>query len=84
MDLSIQSHHVRESHVPVHSDSLDFHRVVPNLVLKIVGIMCRIRRIFEAFDDSDRDLAQFVKPRVFPRYDQFLMLWPHGVEPMLT
>jgi hypothetical protein len=49
-----------------------------------VGIMCRIRRIFEAFDDSDRDLAQFVKPRVFPRYDQFLMLWPHGVEPMLT
>jgi hypothetical protein len=84
MDLSIQSHHVRESHVPVRSGSLDFHRVVPSLVLKMVDIACRVHITFEAFDDSDRDLAQLVKPRVFPRCDQFLVSWLHGVEPKLA
>jgi hypothetical protein len=58
--------------------------VVPNLVLKTVGIVCHVRRPFEAFDDSDRDLAQFVEQRVFPRCDQFLVPWPRGVEPKLT
>jgi hypothetical protein len=47
--------------------------VVPNLVLKTGGIMCRVHRTFEGFDDSDRDLAQFVEPRVFARCDQFIV-----------
>jgi hypothetical protein len=58
--------------------------VVPNLVLKTVGTVCRVHRTFEAFDDSDRDLAQFVEPRVFPMCDQFLVPWSCGVEPKLT
>jgi hypothetical protein len=84
MDSSIQSHRVRESHVLGRSGSLDFHRVVPNLVLKTVGIVCQVHRTFEAFDDSDRYLAQFIEPRIFSRCNQFLVLWPHGVEPKLT
>jgi hypothetical protein len=56
----------------------------PNLVLKTVGIVCRVRRALEAFDDSDRDLAQFVELRVFPRCDQFLVPWLRGIEPKLT
>jgi hypothetical protein len=79
MDSSIRSHHVWESHVPARSGSLNFHQVVPNLVLKTVGIVYRVRRTFEAFDDSDRDLAQFVEPRVFPRCDQFLVPWSCGI-----
>jgi hypothetical protein len=58
--------------------------VVPNAVLKIVDIVCQVRRTFEAFDNSDRDLAQFVEPRVFPRCDQFLVSWSHDVEHKLT
>jgi hypothetical protein len=58
--------------------------VVPNLVLNTVGIVCRVHRTFEAFDDLDRDLAQFVEPIVFPRCDQFLVPWPHGVDPKLA
>jgi hypothetical protein len=34
-----------------------FHQVAPSLVLKTVGIICRVQRVFEAFDDSDRNLA---------------------------
>jgi hypothetical protein len=34
-----------------------FHQVVLSLVLKTVGIMHRVHRAFEAFDDPDRDLA---------------------------
>jgi hypothetical protein len=66
MSSSIRSHCVREYHSPSHLDSLDFYRVVPNLVLKTVGIMCRVHRTFEVFDDSDQDLAQFVELRVSP------------------
>jgi hypothetical protein len=84
MDSSIQSHHVRESHIPVLSGIFDFHQVVPNLVLKTMGIVCRVHRAFKAFDDSDRDLAQFVEPRGFPRCDQFLVMWPHDVEHKLA
>jgi hypothetical protein len=40
--------------------------VVPNLVLKTVCIMCRVRRTFEVFDNIDLGLAQFVKLRVSP------------------
>jgi hypothetical protein len=42
-------------------------------VLKTMGIMRRFRRAFEAFDDLDQDLAQFIKLRDFPKCDQFLM-----------
>jgi hypothetical protein len=41
-----------------------FHRVVPSQVLKTVRIMRRVHRAFEAFDDPDRDLAQFIESRV--------------------
>jgi hypothetical protein len=34
-----------------------FYQVVPNLVIMTVGTMCRVCRAFEAFDDSDWDLA---------------------------
>jgi hypothetical protein len=64
MDAGIGSHRVRESYSSIRSGSLDFHRVVPNLVLKTVGIMYRVRRTFEIFDDLDQDLAQFVELRV--------------------
>ncbi len=37
--------------------------------------------IIEAFDDPDRDLAQFIESSVFHRCDQFLVPWPRGVEP---
>jgi hypothetical protein len=84
MDLGIRSYRVRESHTPARSGSLDFHQVVPNLVLKAMGIKCRAHRAFKVFDVLDRDLAQFIKPRVFHRCDQFLVPWPHGIEPKLT
>jgi hypothetical protein len=84
MDLGIRSHRVQDSHTPVCSGSLNFHQVVPNLVLKVVGIMCRARRAFEVFDDLDRDIAEFIEPRVFHRCDQFLVPWPRGIEPKLA
>jgi hypothetical protein len=37
-----------------------FHRVVPSLVLKTVGIMCRVRRAVEAFEDPDRALLSLL------------------------
>jgi hypothetical protein len=58
-----------------------FHRVVSSLVLKTLGIMHRVSRALEAFDDPDRDVAQFIESRVFHRCDQFLVPWPRGVEP---
>jgi hypothetical protein len=58
-----------------------FHHVVPSLVLKTVGIMRRVRRAFEAFEDPDRDLAQFVEHRIFPRCNQFLVSWVCDIEP---
>jgi hypothetical protein len=53
-------------------------------VLKTVGVMQRVRRAFEAFDDPDQDLAQFIELRIFPRCDQFLVSLSHGIEPGLT
>jgi hypothetical protein len=58
-----------------------FHRVVLSIVLKTVGIMRRVRRAFEAFNDPNRDIAQFIESRVFHRCDQFLVPWPRDVEP---
>jgi hypothetical protein len=57
-----------------------FHQVVPSLVLKIVGIMYRVHRAFEAFDDPDQDLTPFIELRVFPRCDQFLVSWSYDIE----
>jgi hypothetical protein len=73
MDSYIRSHRVPESYIPAHSGSLGFHRVIPNLVLKTVGIMRRVSRAFEAFDDPDQDLAQFIELRGFHKCDQFLV-----------
>jgi hypothetical protein len=50
-------------------------------VLKTVSIMHRVHRAFEAFDDPDQDLAQFIEPRIFPMCDQFLVPWSRGIEP---
>jgi hypothetical protein len=61
-----------------------FHQLVLGLVLMTVGIVCQVRRAFEAFDDLDRNLAQFIELRGFPRCDQFLVSWPHGIEPELA
>jgi hypothetical protein len=60
-----------------------FHWVVPSLVLRIVGIMRRVHRVFEAFADLDRDLAWFVELSIFPMCDQFLVPWSRGIEPWL-
>jgi hypothetical protein len=58
-----------------------FHGVVPSVVLKTVDVIYHVRRAFEAFDDPDQDLAQFIDARVFHRCDQFLVLWTSGIEP---
>jgi hypothetical protein len=61
-----------------------FQLVVPHLVLRTVSAVRRFHRAFEAFDDSDRDLARFVELRIFPRCDQLLVQWSHDIEPWLT
>jgi hypothetical protein len=43
-----------------------FLHVVPDQVLKTVGVMRRVHRAFKAFDDPDLDLTQFIKLRIFP------------------
>jgi hypothetical protein len=50
-------------------------------VFKIVGVMRRVHRAFEAFDDLDRDLARFIESRIFHRCDQFLVPWSCDVDP---
>jgi hypothetical protein len=84
MGLGIQSHREQKSQTPVYSGSPDFHQVVPNLVPKVVGLMCQARSAFEFFDNSDRDLTQFIEIKVFHRCDQFLVQWLRDVEPELT
>jgi hypothetical protein len=84
MDSGIRSHCEWESHLPAHSGSLDFHRVVPSLVLRTVSITRWVHRAFEAFDDSDQNLSQFAELRIFPMCDEFLVPWSHGVEPLLS
>jgi hypothetical protein len=58
-----------------------FYRVVTSLVLKTVNVMRRVSRAFEAFDDLNRDLAQFIELRIFPKCDQLLVPWSRGIEP---
>jgi hypothetical protein len=49
-----------------------------------IGVMNRVHRAFEASDDLDRDLAQFVELRIFLRCDQFIVPWSRGIEPWLA
>jgi hypothetical protein len=53
-------------------------------VLRTIGVVCLVHRAFKAFDDSNWVLARFVELRIFPMCDQFLVLWPHGIEPWLA
>jgi hypothetical protein len=53
-------------------------------VLKTMGIMCRVRRVFGAFVNSDQNLAQFVDLRDFPKRDQFLVSCLCGIEAELA
>jgi hypothetical protein len=50
-----------------------FHRIIPSLFLKTIGVMRRVYRAFEAFDDPDRDFVRFVELMIFFRCDQFLV-----------
>jgi hypothetical protein len=61
-----------------------FHRVVPGLVLRTISVMRQVHKTFEAFDDPDQDLAQFVELRIFSRCDQLLVPWLCGIEPSQT
>jgi hypothetical protein len=58
-----------------------FHWIIPSLVLRTVSVMHQVHRAFKAFDNPDRDLAQFIEQRVFPECDQALVPWSRGVEP---
>jgi hypothetical protein len=49
-----------------------------------ISIMRRVHRAFKAFDNLDQDLGQLVEVRIFPRCDQFLVPWLHGIEPWLA
>jgi hypothetical protein len=49
-------------------------------VHKDVGTACQAHSAFKVFDDSDRNLTQFIEVRVFHKCDQFLVPWPCGVE----
>jgi hypothetical protein len=80
MDSDIRISRVPESYIPAALAVWIFHRMVPSLVLKTVGIMHRVRRAFETFDDSNQDLTQFIEHRVFPRCDQFLVSSLSGIE----
>jgi hypothetical protein len=53
-------------------------------VNKTVGAMHQVHRAFEAFVDSDQDLALFIELRIFPRCDQFLVSWLRGILPELA
>jgi hypothetical protein len=53
-------------------------------VLRTVSVLRRVHKAFEAFDDSDWDLAWFVELRIFLRCVQFLVSWSHGIEPWLA
>jgi hypothetical protein len=61
-----------------------FHWMIPNLVLRTVGVMCLTHRAFKVFDHPNVDLTQFVEQRIFPKCDQVLVSWPCGIEPRLT
>jgi hypothetical protein len=71
--------------VPDRSGHSSFHdRVVPDLVLRIVGVMHLARRAFKAFTHLALDLTLFVRVEGFLESGQFLVSWPCGVEPELV
>jgi hypothetical protein len=53
-------------------------------VLRTVGIMHRVHKAFEAFDDSDRDLTRFIELRIFLKCDPFLVPWSCSIEAWLA
>jgi hypothetical protein len=53
-------------------------------VLRTISVIRRVHRSFEAFDDPDWDLVQFVVLRIFPMCDQLLVSWSRGIEPWLA
>jgi hypothetical protein len=57
-----------------------FHRIVSSLVLKTVGVVRRVLRAFNTFDNPDRYIAQVIELRIFPKRDKVLLPWLHGVE----
>ncbi len=58
--------------------------MIPNLVLRTMGVMCLTHRAFKVFDHPDLDFTRFVEQRMFPKCDQVLVPWPHGIEPELA
>jgi hypothetical protein len=63
---------------------MNHHQTIPSLVLRTVGIMCLAHRAFKVFDHPDLDLTRFVELRIFPKCDQVLVSWPHGIETRLS
>jgi hypothetical protein len=53
-----------------------FHRAIPNLVVRTVGVMRLAHRGFEVFHHPDLDLTRFIEHRIFSKCDQVLVSWP--------
>jgi hypothetical protein len=49
------------------------HRVISNLVLRIVGVMCLAHRAFKVFDHPDLGLTWFVVQTILFKCDQSLV-----------
>jgi hypothetical protein len=58
--------------------------VIPNLVLRTVGVMHLAHIAFEVFDHLDLDLTWLVDLRFFLKCDQVLVSWTRGIEPRLA
>jgi hypothetical protein len=61
-----------------------FHRIISSFVLKTVGVMQRVLRAFNAFDNPDRYIAQVIELRIFPECDKVLLPWLCGIEPWIV
>jgi hypothetical protein len=57
-----------------------FHRMIPSLVLRTVGIMRLAHRAFEVFHHPYLDITWFVEQRFFPQCDQVLVSRPRDIE----
>jgi hypothetical protein len=58
--------------------------MIPNLVLRTVGVMHLAHRAFEVFDHLDLDPTRSVEQRIFPECDQVLVSWSYGIETRLV
>jgi hypothetical protein len=74
MGLGIRSHCVRESHSLGHWGSLDFHWVVPNLLFKVVGIMCYVHKKFKVFLQLRSRPCSVCRSKGFSRCDPLGLL----------